>query len=691
MASRAGASKAGARAAKAPAKRAAATKAPAKKAAPRRASAASLPPVVYAQASPHSIGGLSMFDAVQPITSANAVAFMSEERLLRDAATRLQRAGFAVLQVSATSINIAGPASLYNDVFGARLYTEDRPVIKSGAREDVATFVDSPTSDMPGLLATGGTPFGDVLEGVAIEVPRYWMQPSALAPNRAYWYLDVPGDVSLGIDADRAHRAGITGKNVQVVMVDSGHYAHPYFTKRGYRVAPVVLAPGTTDATTDDVGHGTGESANAFAVAPDINFTMVKTNFVNTTAAFNAGVGLSPHIISCSWGSSIQFGPLGAADQALAAAIAAAVASGIVVVFSAGNGHWGFPGQHPDVISAGGVYMAQDESMQASNYASGFASNIYPGRNCPDASGLVGLLPGAAYIMLPVQPGDQLDSTRAGGTFPGTTANPRDETAPNDGWGVFSGTSAAAPQLAGVCALIKQVCAKLTPAEIRDILKATARDVTTGVNAMGNSAGPGYDLATGAGLVDAYKAVQSAQLKCITIKPPIITVQPPVIQPPIVVGPPVINPPTVLPPTIGPPVINPPTILPPVINPPTVLPPTIGPPVINPPTILPPVISPPIINPPVIKPPIVVGPPIVLPPIVRPPVVGPPVINPPTIGPASSPPDLVTVVAQLLGAGYSQDDVRAYLTAAQAQSTGITEDQAELLQQAILDGEDLGL
>ena len=42
-------------------------------------------------------------------------------------------------------------------------------------------------------------------------------------------------------------------------------------------------------------------------------------------------------------------GPLSAADNALAAAIALAVARGIIVVFSAGNGHFGFPGQHPDV------------------------------------------------------------------------------------------------------------------------------------------------------------------------------------------------------------------------------------------------------------------------------------------------------------------------------------------------------
>src|SRR6185295_9743336 len=126
-------------------------------------------------------------------------------------------------------------------------------------------------------------------------------------------------------------------------------------------------------------------------------------------------------------------------------AVAAAVAAGIIVVFSAGNGHAGFPGQHPDVISAGGVFMNKDESLRASDYASGFASKIYANRNCPDLCGLVGMKPKAAYIMLPLEPGDEIDVGNAGSTHPNG-----DETANNDGWAAFSGTSAAAPQLAGV-------------------------------------------------------------------------------------------------------------------------------------------------------------------------------------------------------------------------------------------------
>ena len=213
---------------------------------------------------------------------------------------------------------------------------------------------------------------------------------------------------------------------------------------------------------------------------------MVKNGHVNLTGGFNAAVGLAPDVISCSWGFDIRNGPLSAANQALAASVAQAVADGIVVVFSAGNGHYGFPGQHPDVISAGGTYMDPNGKLRASNYSSGFESRIYTGRKVPDVCGLVGQVPAAAYIMLPLEPGDEIDATSYGGRHP-----QRDETKRDDGWAAFSGTSAAAPQIAGVCALIKQACPALGPADVRDILKRTARDVTEGSNAHREQAGPG--------------------------------------------------------------------------------------------------------------------------------------------------------------------------------------------------------
>ena len=478
-----------------------------------------MPKRIFAQASTRSIGGVSMFDAMTSINSRTVASFQSERQVIDAAVSRLQQAGFEILQVTNFTINIAGSQRVYEKAFNTRLIIESRPVIKPGAIKSVADFVECPDTPLPGLISTAGTPFEDVLEGIAIEEPRYYMATSAFPPLRAYWHLDVPAGISLALNADKAHRAGITGRGIRVAMVDSGHFAHPFFSARGYRVAPVILGPAATNPLRDEVGHGTGESANIFAVAPDAELLPVKMNFVNTIGGFNTAVALNPDIITCSWGSDIINGPLSAADQALAAAVATAWAAGIVVIFSAGNGQRGFPAQHPDCIAAGGTFMAADESIRASDYASGFMSNIYNGRRVPDVCGLVGMKPKAAYIMLPLEPGDQIDVSYQGGTHPNG-----DETAGNDGWAAFSGTSAAAPQLAGLAGLIKEACSKLTPAGIRDIMMKTARDVTQGncnTSSGGSAAVVGPDTATGFGLVDANKAVLLAKVRCMPRRGPV--------------------------------------------------------------------------------------------------------------------------------------------------------------------------
>lgn len=476
-----------------------------------------IPKVIFANASPLSIGGVSMFDSGRRINADTVSGFASEERIVSGAVSRLRDAGFDVLQVTPMTINIAGSRATYERAFDTKLTAEERPVIKPGAKHDMGTFIDCVETGDSGLIPTYGSLFGDLIEGVAIEEPMYPMGPSVFPPHKAYWHLTVPSGVSLGCDADRAHRSGVTGKGVKVAMVDSGWFRHPFFGKRGYRAAPVVLGPGASNPLNDESGHGTGESANIFANAPDIELLPVKVNFANSIGAFNTAVGLSPDIVTCSWGSSTGTSTtLSVRNQALATAVAAAVAAGITVIFSAGNGHVGFPGQHPDVISAGGVFMDVDESLRASDYASGFNSVIYPNRRVPDLSGLVGMQPGANYVMLPLEPGDRIDVGKSGGTFPNG-----DETAKNDGWAAFSGTSAAAPQLAGVAALMHQTCPTITPQQVKAIMMMTAQDVTTGksngtaLNPSGVSSVVGPDASTGNGLVNAHKAVLAAKIQCL--------------------------------------------------------------------------------------------------------------------------------------------------------------------------------
>lgn len=509
---------------KASAKKASSKKASAKKGKAEASASASprFPRQIYAVASTQSIGGQSMLETGSAIQANEVAAFDSEPGVTEMAVQRLQAAGLQVLQANRLMVNICGSRTAYERAFGTKLVLEQHETMKSFGRTDVAEFIECPTTSVPGLIPTAGTEFADVLEGIAIEQPRYLMAANPHPPVVDYWHLDVPGDVSLGCNADLAHRAGITGRGVKVAMVDSGWFRHPYFTGRGYRADDAILGPGTANPLADENGHGTGESANMFAVAPDATLAPVKAQLagslndvlVNATGAFNQAVALNPQIITNSWGFSRQFGPLSAAEQALSASVAAAVVAGIVVVFSAGNGHFGFPGQHPDVISAGGVFMDADGSLEASTYSSGFDSSIFPGRRVPDVSGLVGMSPGAQYIMLPVAEGSSLDTGLDGGNHPNG-----DETAPDDGWAAFSGTSAAAPMVAGAAALLLEACPTLTPEEVRSILMSTAVDVTDGVNAHGNAATVGPDTATGDGLIDAHKAVLIAKLRC-RVTPP---------------------------------------------------------------------------------------------------------------------------------------------------------------------------
>ncbi|POH72874.1 S8 family serine peptidase [Arthrobacter glacialis] len=499
--------------------------------------ASKFPDRIFAMASPQSVGGVSMFTPGLVPTVDTLGLHFSDDEVVERAIAALSEAGFEVLQATNLMVNFCGSRALFDSAFGAHLYTQERPVHKPGGVEGLATFIDNADTDIPGLIDPAGTVFEGVLDGIAIEEPYYLHTADSLPPTVNYFHLNVPDDVSVGLNAEHPHRSGITGKGVKVAMVDTGFQTHPFFTEHGYLVQPTTWGPGTADPTVDENGHGTGESANIFATAPDVTLFPVKTAtatgaLVNVTAAFNAAVALGPDIITNSWGSDQQNGPLSAANQALAAAVAAAVSGGITVVFSAGNGGWGFPGQHPDVISVGGVNRERNGALRASNYTSGFMSNIYAGRRVPDVSGLVGMLPRAMYIMLPIPEGCAIDVGNGGGTHPNG-----DQTLTNDGWAAFSGTSAAAPQIAGVCALIRQTCPRLNPAAIRDILMTTAQDVTAGTNHpnFGNVAVVGPDTATGHGLVDAHRAVLIAKLRCRIVRPvrplppivPVIPFRPP--------------------------------------------------------------------------------------------------------------------------------------------------------------------
>jgi subtilisin family serine protease len=384
------------------------------------------------------------------------------------------------------------------------IYMASRKSARKVARPKKAAAARGSVATLAGLASGGGG-------------------PSPTPPDPGFFHLGVPDGVPGLLNVTQVHTAGSTGKGVRVAMVDTGFaFSHPYFTGKGYGTS-VDLAPHAMSDATDPSGHGTAECANLLAVAPDVTFVGIKVdndadprNGASMLEGFQQALLHDPKIVSMSLGYDLRTGLAQSSElpnsmAALEAEIQAAVAKGIVVVIAAGNGHFSFPGMMPDVVSAGGVFVDKDGSMQASNYASAFQSKIYRGRSVPDLCGLVGMLPHASYIMLPVPPGGEIDRelSRPDDGLPG------DGTAADDGWGVLSGTSAAAPQLAGVCALLLQKNPGLTPADIKSVLRRSARSVTAGAgnpsssdDGVGEPATPGDTGAAGAGLVDAMAAWQ---------------------------------------------------------------------------------------------------------------------------------------------------------------------------------------
>jgi len=447
-----------------------------------------LPPEVPFEVSviPES-GGKSAFatDVVPGVSNLQRYRIPMDKMV--ETARRLQQKEVTVHKVTEFTISASCPRAKFEKLFATKLY-EKKP-IRAERMPAKYTYLAPNTRISPPT----DPDIANLVERVYVQPPPIFF--AGERPLPPFWNdkfrLRVPGDVAQLLRASSVHERGLTGRGVRVAMPDTGFYHHPYFQEQGYNFL-AVAAPDVVDYTSDDFGHGTGECANLLAVAPSINFIGVKMGG-NLTLAFKTAVELRPHVMTNSWGFDVD-GPLPAMPnwlKPLHLAVLDAVSRGIIVCFSAGNGHHGFPGSMPEVISAGGVLVDENLNYSATHYASGFDSTWFPGRRVPDVCGLCGELPEADYIVLPVQSGATLEK--------------------QGGWGAFSGTSACSPMVAGVCALLKEADPSLTLEQIRSILKYTARDITTGTGALGKTAGPGPDGATGFGLVDADRAVQAVK------------------------------------------------------------------------------------------------------------------------------------------------------------------------------------
>lgn len=434
----------------------------------------------------------------------------------------LESDGFVILAESPLGIAVAGAPGAYEALCNARVEMKERLMHAEEGNARYVTHADLVGDRQPEAVGVGAVKSKAAkIDGVLLDRPRIYAAvfPSPIPPLVKKFHLRVPDDVATGLGAQSAHRQGHFGEGVKVAMPDSGQADHPYFTAHHYDIQPTITVVPGTNPGKDPVGHGTGESANIFAVAPQATLQAIRASnnsgdLVGAIASFLKAKELAPKIITNSWGGDGPFPPFGDPDPfdaAFALEIQQAIEQGILVVFSAGNGQFSIEPQVPGVLAAGGVFLKADLATRASNYTSGYFSPWFGGVTVPTVSGLVGLLPRAQYLMLPVPPGCMIDVDESKPALPHDPG--QDGTTANDGWALFSGTSAAAPQLAGAAALLLGAKPALKPHQVIEALTKTALDITSGRchPRFNNLAGTGPDKATGAGLVNVSAALKFAE------------------------------------------------------------------------------------------------------------------------------------------------------------------------------------
>lgn len=404
--------------------------------------------------------------------------------------------------------------------------------------------LELPTIDAVALtLPAAAVPLVAELPGVQAVVPQRRLQLHLYRSKEQIKALGVSAPDRYRSSTQSFERPGVTGKGVTVGIIDSGIFAeHPGFGGRvvaglNFEFSELVdsgVVPAdqwdayaeTTGASAlqDEVGHGThvagtvggsGEGAQSdrdlSGVAPDVSLVSLKiasaANGVvedvgfeeNALAAIDYLIrhrDLGVNLTNNSWGlletepSSVPGGEPTDFDAANAV-VEAASAAGITMVFSAGNdgpepGSINLdPGGAPSAITVAAACKGVDEGQGGSCPAgeiTGFSS-----RGAANGTGpQVDVSAPGDQILAPVSPVSVLT--------PLTECLDPGEPL----YYCISGTSMAAPHVAGVVALMQQVKPDLTPAQAERCLETTADDLLA----------PGVDIDSGHGMVDTVEALR---------------------------------------------------------------------------------------------------------------------------------------------------------------------------------------
>ncbi len=408
----------------------------------------------------------------------------------------LEAEGFTIERVGRFSVTATASARLVSDLFKVALTigVARRPPTDRALRMFSAVLEAPEPEDLfmapRHSIAMPGLHIHPSIDDI-LFVPPPRPSIAAVPPPVNYPVLDAGAlRKCLGITGLARDGAG-----VPVAVIDTGFFVdHPAFKQGNFDFKAIDTAP-------DDSGHGTAMAWSVLNVAPGCRLRGYRKD--DPSGAIERAADDGARIISCSWGwpdeqtfSTLQLSIRSVIEE-----------DGATVIFAAGNGERFWPASDPLVLAVGGVYAdPASGALQASDYASGFRSDLSADRNVPDVSGLCGLAPRGIYLPLPVLPGSLTDVSSHGFSFPD-----KDETRIDDGWIYDSGTSSATAQVAGVVALMTQHAAgrglTLSPAQVKHCLQRASTAVESGRNAFGLPAVGQPNIAVGWGLVNAQAAL----------------------------------------------------------------------------------------------------------------------------------------------------------------------------------------
>ncbi|SCY61740.1 S8 family peptidase [Alkaliphilus peptidifermentans] len=315
--------------------------------------------------------------------------------------------------------------------------------------------------------------------------------------DKAYKLMDI---ATVTVGSDYANEYGLTGKDVTVAVIDTGIYPHSDLVRPTNRIIGFKDFVGNKKNPYDDDGHGTHVAGiiggNGFAsrgkymgIAPDANLVGVKV------LDHEGGGSISDVIAGIQWvienknKYNIKVITLSLGTKAkspyhedpLCKAVDAAVRSGITVVGAAGNNGpekstINSPAISPNIISVGAC-----DDRSGSNPSSITIADFSSRGPTPDG------------IMKPdiIAPGVKINSL-------GTE---------NNNYVSLSGTSMAAPVVAGCSALIYESNPSYSPAQVKALVTNSAESL-------------GYPhQEQGAGLLDIRKILSTTNPNPIPRKP----------------------------------------------------------------------------------------------------------------------------------------------------------------------------